>query len=198
MDWLDALKQRLFGEAMQRTGQLHHGPLIRSTAFEKRHAQWLGSREYGLQLNELRTWFDRERQSGLTAQVHLFSDAKATGMQVQHPEHWPAHSLHHLLDAFRDRVIELGYHVQVSDHRINVDGVQRERHYLKPDIAQLAPGATLDQRYGNILLEAWGPGEDARHLKVLATVYNDRLYSPPLSGMELLSTLLEVRGLPLS
>lgn len=198
MDWFDSLKQRLFGEAVQRTGQLHHALLVRNPGFEARHAQWMAFGECRRQLGELRDMLDQEQRSGDTPRLHLFRDAKATGMQLQRPTHWPADSLHHLLEAFRHQVLAMGYRVQVSDLRISVQGEHRERHYLKPDVQSTGSDALVDQRYGNILLEAWGPDQGAQYLKVLATVYSDRLYSPALSGMELLSSLTTGRGLPLS
>lgn len=198
MDWFDSLREQLFGEAVQRTGRLHHAPLVRTPAFEARHAHWMAFGEGRKQLGELRDLLDQERRSGDTPRLHLFSDAKATGMRLQRPAHWPADSLHHLLDAFRQQVLDLGYRVQMSDLRISVHGEHRERHYLKPELGDTGNGEVLDQRYGNILLEAWGPDDGAQYLKVLATVYSDRLYSPALSGMDLLSSLTAGRGLPLS
>lgn len=198
MDWFENLKQRLFGEVVQRTGQLHHAPLVRDPAFEARHAQWLAFGEGRKQLGELRSLLDQEKRTGDTQALHLFRDAKATGMQLQRPKHWSADSLHHVLDAFREQVVDLGYRVQMSDLRISVHGEHRERHYLKPIMIGIMGDALMDQRYGNILLEAWGTDQGASHLKVLATVYSDRLYSPALSGMELLSSLTTGRGLPLS
>ncbi|MEX1132305.1 MAG: hypothetical protein WEC15_03700 [Flavobacteriales bacterium] len=198
MDWFDNLKERLFGEAVQRTGRLHHAPLVRTPAFEARHAQWLAFGEGRKQLGELHDLLDQEKRTGDTPRLHLFSDAKATGMQLRRPAHWPADSLHHLLDAFRQQVLGLGYRVHMSDLRISVQGEHRERHYLKPETDTTGTGELVDQRYGNILLEAWGPDDGAEYLKVLATVYSDRLYSPALSGMELLSSLTTGRGLPLS
>lgn len=190
MDWFDSLKQRLFGEAVQRSGKLHHGPLQRNAAFGERHAAWLAGGEAERRLAELRGWLGRERSLGDTAELHLFSDAKATGLQLQRPAHWPADALHHLLDLLRDRVKELGYRVQLSDLRIGLDGEHRERHYLKPALTTLQEGRPADQRYGNILLEAWGPQGEAQRLKVLATVYSDRLYGEASSGTELLDVLL--------
>lgn len=198
MDWFDSLKQRLFGEVVQRTGRLHHGPLVRSAEFEARHAQWMAFGEARERLRELHQLLEREQREGDTTELHLFHDGKATGMQLKRPAHWPADSLHHLLDAFRQQVLALGYRVQMSDLRISVEGEHRERHYLKPKLENNDPNVPLDQRYGNILLEAWGTDQGATNLKVLATVYSDRLYSPALSGMELITSLTTGRGLPLS
>lgn len=198
MDWIDGLKNKLFGGAVQKTGQLHHALLKRSAAFEARHAHWLAFGEGRERLRELNELLEQENRQGDTAELHLLRDPKATGMQLKRPAHWPPESMHHLMDAFREQVIGLGYRVQMSDLRISVSGEHRERHYLKPGTGTEMPAGPIDQRYGNILIEVWGAENEAKHLKVLATVYQDRLYSPAASGMELLSLLTAGRGLPLS
>jgi hypothetical protein len=198
MDWFDSLKQRLFGEVVQRTGRLHHGPLVRTPAFEARHAQWMAFGEARTRMRELHELLEQEQRSGDTSELHLFQDGKATGMQLRRPSHWPADSLDHLLEAFHQQVLALGYRVQMSDLRISVEGEHRERYYLKPILGNDGQGGPLDQRYGNILLENRGTGQGAEHLKVLVTIYSDRLYSPALSGIELITSLTTGRGLPLS
>lgn len=198
MDWIDGLKNKLFGGAVQKTGQLHHALLKRSVAFKAKHSNWLISGQCRKQLQELNELLEQEIRHGDTTELYLLRDAKATGMQLERPAHWPTDSLHHLMEAFREQVIDLGYRTQMSDLRISMNGEHRERHYLKPVSGGDVPGAAIDQRHGNILIEVWGPENEAQHLKVLATVYHDRLYSPASSGMELLSLLTAGRGLPLS
>ena len=198
MDWIDGLKNKLFGGAVQKTGQLHHALLKRSVGFEAKHSNWLISGECRKQLWELNELLEQEIRQGDTTELYLLSDAKATGLQLKRPDHWPADSLHHLMDAFREQILELGYRLQMSDLRISVNGEHRERHYLKPVSDSDVPDAAIDQRYGNILIEAWGAENEAKQLKVLATVYHDRLYSPATSGMELLSLLTTGTGLRLS
>lgn len=198
MDWIDGLKNKLFGGAVQKTGQLHHALLKRSVAFEVKHSNWLNSGLYRELSQELNALLEQEVRHGDTTELHLLRNAKATGMQLERPAHWPADCLHHLMDAFREQIIALGYRTQMSDLRISMSGEYRERHYLKPIWSSDIPGAAIDQRYGNILIEVWGTENEAEHLKVLATVYHDRLYSPAASGMELLSLLTAGRGLPLS
>lgn len=186
MDWWDQLRERLFGGPVAATGQLHHGPLVRNAQYAARHTVWAMSGEAGRQRMELREWLAQERAHGDGPHLYLLADAKAHGLQLQRPAHWPADALHHHLDELRDRVLELGYRPQMSDVRISTEGTLRERHYLKPEPVA---AAVQDQRYGNILLEVWGPQDGARHLKVLATTYQDRNYSVARSGDELLDLL---------
>jgi hypothetical protein len=133
----------------------------------------------------------QEQRTADTA-MHLFSTAQATGMQLKKPEGSSPDVLLHLMEEFKDRVIKTGYRVHLSDHRINLQGEDRERYYLKPSMSGEGLKPPLPQRFGNVLIEIWGSGSGkAEHLKVLITVYSDRLYTPAGSGMVLISSLLE-------
>jgi hypothetical protein len=199
MEWWESLREKLFGPQVERTGQLHHGPLVRSEGFQKRHLRWLAGSDRAHLLEEYQAMLAQEQLSSDTA-LHLLSTSQATGVQMKRPSGAPASALQHLHEEFKDKVIAEGYRVHLSDHRISTGGLHRERYYLKPTIPSDALEPPLPQRYGNVLLESWGREADApEHLKVLITVYSDRLYMPALSGMKLISSLLEeVRGRDLS
>lgn len=147
MDWFDGLKNKLFGGAAVQGGQLHHALLTRSATFEARHAKWLATGAGRELLRELQDMLEYEIRHGDSPKLHLFRDPKATGMQVKRPEHWPADSLHHTMDAFREQVLVLGYRLQMSDLRINTSGEYRERHYLKPAVSSESADGSMDQSY---------------------------------------------------
>ncbi len=192
MEWFDRLKEKLFGGPEQRAGHLHHGPLVRSERFHVRHAQWLASDERLRWLGHFRSLLVQEQLSADTA-LHLFASEQATGMQLSRPPDAEEGMLRHLMEEFKDRVIEEGYRLHLSDQRIKHDGEHRERYYLKPAMEN-DEREPLPQRYGNVLIETWGDGEMPQHLKVLITVYSDRLYSRAESGMALINSLLSDRG----
>jgi hypothetical protein len=198
MDWFDRLKDKLFGEPVQRSGQLYHGPLKRTEPFLDRHRQWLAGGTRTRLLGHYRELLRQEQLSSDT-DLHLFSSEQATGMQIKRPADAPADVLHHLMEEFKNCVLAQGYRLQLSDHKIGPEGGHRERYYLKPEIPVDEQRPPLPQRYGNVLIEAWGDDElQARHLKVLVTVYSDRLYMPAESGMSLINSLLGERGRDLS
>ena len=198
MDWFDALKEKLFGEPVRRSGQLHHGPLVRSEAFRKKFERWEQGRERSELLRHLREQFEREQLSADT-DLHIFSTAQATGVQIKRPADRDPEVLRFLLEDFKDRVIAEGYRLHLSDHRIDPKGEERERYYLKPAFASDRLQPPLSQRFGNVLIENWGEGGDGpRHLKVLITVYSDRLYEPAGSGIALINSLFADRGRALS
>ncbi len=193
MDWFDELKEKLFGEPVERTGQLHHGPLKRGDTFLERHRRWLESHDRKALLAHFRELYNKEQRSADTA-LHLFSSVQATGLQIQRPKGFSPEVLHHLLEEFKERVIGEGYRTHLSDHRISAEGEHRERYYLKPSIPSDHLQPPLPQRFGNVLIENWGNTDGrADHLKVLITVFNDRLYQPPEPGMELIGILLDER-----
>ncbi len=197
MDWFDTLKEKLFGEPVKRSGQLHHGPLVRSEGFKARFERWKAKGRSGL-LQHLRDLFNREQLSSDT-DLHIFSSAQATGVQMKLPADRDPEEFRFLLEEFKDRVIAEGYRLHHSDHRIDPKGEERERYYLKPEIASDRLQPPLPQRFGNVLIENWGDGGDGpRHLKVLITVYSDRLYEAAESGIALINSLFADRGRALS
>jgi hypothetical protein len=196
MDWFDQLKDRLFGTGDKPAGQLHRGPLERSEAFLLRHRNWM-AREAADLLERYREQLEQEVRHGDSA-LHLLHTPQASGMQLKLPEGAAPDSLAHLLELFKDRVLAMGYRLQMADQRITTDGTLKERYYLKPTPPAGHGDAPLPQRYGNVLVEAWGSGQQLRHLKVLCTVYSDRLYQEAESTGALWTSLLSTRGLPFS
>ena len=140
-----------------------------------------------------REWNTLQEQLSADTALHLFTSEQATGMQIQRPAKAEKEMLRYLMEEFKDRVTEEGYRLHLSDQRIKHDGEHRERYYLKPAIENTAE-KPLPQRYGNVMIETWGDGEMPERLKVLITVYSDRLYSPAESGMALINSLLSDRG----
>lgn len=190
MEWLDRLREKLFGSPELSTGRLYQGSLIRPLRWATEHTDWLSHGRTDRMLRGLRRRLQDERLSG-TGDLHLLETPQAAGLQFRRPASATADDLRHLMDLWRDRVLAEGYRVQNSDIRIGVDGSARERHYLKPVITATDVQGTMDQRYGNVLLEAFGPADDLQHLRVLVTVYSDRNYSPALPAGPLLDRLLE-------
>jgi hypothetical protein len=83
-----------------------------------------------------------------------------------------------LLDLLKERVIQEGYRVQVSDRRIYQKSKwveTAERHYLKPKPEFSSPGI-IRQRYGNITILLLLRNDQPFQLQFQSTAYRDHLF----------------------
>ncbi|MEL6535288.1 MAG: hypothetical protein AAFQ98_07755 [Bacteroidota bacterium] len=123
-------------------------------------------------------------------QVHLFDTANAKGFALSYPNSLGELGFQHLFDLLKEQVLTMGYRQANSDRKISDKGrfVQTvERHYLKPGRQQFEP--PIDQRYGNVLIELVKENDDPRYIKVMVSMYNDRLYKPAAPFHEFLDLL---------
>ena len=98
----------------------------------------------------------------------------------------------HLFDYLKDLIKAIDYRIQVSDRRTytkaqSVETV--ERHYLKPKPGNLEVGK-LNQRYGNISIELTLRDEKPYHLKLRATIYQDRAFKEGEDFKDLMQVLV--------
>jgi hypothetical protein len=185
MGWLDRILGRVTPTAVRGAHVLHE-PLVRSTGFVERSSGLREGEAWKALLASVgNDW--RDARAGLPGRSTHFTGEKATGFMFARPEGTSEELFRCLLDELRDRVLAEGYRLQLADRRITGQGVQHDRYYLKPIIKALRP--PIDQRFGNVLLEQWGEGGAPDHLKVLVTVYQDRLYGPPEDASALLDRL---------
>lgn len=95
-------------------------------------------------------------------------------------------------DYLKERVKTLNYRTQISDTRTYsrnhwVETV--ERHYMKPRL-DFKEGEKLDQQFGNITIELEIRDEEVHHLRLRATHYQDRNFSPVQDFSDLMDILL--------
>ncbi len=84
----------------------------------------------------------------------------------------------HLFDYLKDRVLALGYKVQVSDERVFEKSKWRERierHHLKPRVLYKQE-EKMEQKFGNINIELRYRDNEPMHLKFAAATYFDCQY----------------------
>ncbi len=99
----------------------------------------------------------------------------------------------HLLDFFKERVLTMEYHPQLSDTRTfqRKDWVETvERYYLKPK-PQWQTEGKFRQLFGNILIEMVLRDDRPWQLKLSATVYNDHKFEAADNFESLLPILLK-------
>ena len=99
----------------------------------------------------------------------------------------------HLLDYLKEQVQRLGYKVQVSDTRTynRKKWVETsERHHLKPRTNPAPKVGKIDQKYGNITVEATFRNDQVHQLKFQATSYKDHLFQDADDFRDLMQMIL--------
>lgn len=186
MESIKTLVGRLFTSRAPAKASLYHGPLLRSEAFQEERLQARGTPGYrALRQATHQAWLAARR--GSEGPMHMFCSAHATGVLFLRDRATPDRSFRQLLDDMAELVAGLGYKQQLADTRVDEAGIQRDRIYMKP--WPLGAEPPLQQRYGNINLEQWGPVGRVQGMKVLVTIYQDRLYAPAAEASELFDVL---------
>lgn len=187
MGFFDDLRQRLFSKSNTLWQEVIRRP-AREVAHQKK---W--SAQGPEVLASLHKAYHYQK-AGITGswQIHVFHSRYANGFAVDFPAEMSAMDFQHLFDLLRDRVLAMDYRLANSDRRFaeKPEFVETiEKHYLKPPIQKSEP--PIDQHYGNILIELIKHDEEPRHIKLMANIYNDRLYQSPRSFEEFMDRLLK-------
>jgi hypothetical protein len=160
---------------------------------------------------ELDSWMESEEASELFAliyknyhfkrtniqefpEVHVFSSPYANGFAISFDPPFNSKSFALLFLAFSRRILDLGYRQVSLDRKfeeVNDEVKMTEKFYFKPPIQDLAEGELISQLYGNLALEKITVNNQPNYIKLLATVYSDRLYQNAGSFDELMDRLFK-------
>jgi len=127
-------------------------------------------------------------------QVHVFSSPYANGFAVSYDPPFEAKSFLNLFLAFSLRILDLGYRQISLDRKfeeVNDQVKLTEKFYFKPPLQAPAEGELISQLFGNISLEKISINNQPSYIKLLATVYSDRLYQNADSFDNLMDRLFE-------
>lgn len=130
-------------------------------------------------------------------QVHIFESPYANGFAVTYEEPFDLKSFSRLFLAFSRRVLALGYEQVSLDRKfeeINEQVKVTEKFYFKPPIQLPAEGELISQLYGNVALEKVSVNNKPSYIKLLATVYSDRLYQDAKPFDQLMDRIFEIRS----
>lgn len=188
-NWLTQLQQ--FWKAVQKTPQLApvHEVLTRSQRFSSTYALW----DKSLAIEALRQAYQKEITGEKSSAFTRIDGPTAAGLQWRKPTHLADTEFDFLAEYTKDLLLSLGYVQHQADRRIfnRENGVEEvHRYYLKARISSDSMTGTMDQRWGNILIEV--KREDGRvvYLKIQLNRYNDRSYTEALSFDSLMELLL--------
>jgi hypothetical protein len=170
-------------------------PIRRPSAQAQRYFQWQ-QHPHCLQLCQDLYEAYRAKQAGEPHPryaVHLLASPYANGFALTFPDSMDPLHFQHLFDWLKDRTLLQGYRCVTAERRLFDRGSHveaQERYYLKPQPAPDAPDAIpIDQRYGNVLLQLVQLDQQPSYLKLVASVYSDRLYTLPLDFQQLMREL---------
>jgi hypothetical protein len=123
--------------------------------------------------------------------IALFESDKANGFAIANCSSLLDSDYKMLLEHFKKQILAIGYRQSGSNRKVTAEQdrvLTKEMYYLKPPFQMEPP---IDQRYGNISLELILHDDKPHYLKIMASVYSDRLYSEPESFSGLVETLFE-------
>jgi hypothetical protein len=127
-------------------------------------------------------------------QVHIFDSPYANGFAVSYEKPLDVKSFSRLFLAFSQRLLALGYEQVSLDRKfeeINDQVKVTEKFYFKPPLQLPAEGELISQLYGNVALEKVIVDNKPSYIKLLATVYSDRLYQDAKSFDQLMDGIFE-------
>lgn len=136
------------------------------------------------------------KRTGIEAapRVHILDSPYANGFAVTYEEPLDMKSFSRLFLAFSQRILALGYE-QVSLDRKFEETADRvkvsEKFYFKPPLQLPAEGELISQLYGNVALEKVSVDNKPSFIKLLATVYSDRLYQDAKPFDQLMDRIFE-------
>lgn len=160
---------------------------------------------------DLDSWIDSEESSSLFAliyknyhykragindhpQVHVFDSPYANGFALSYEKPLDAKSFSRLFLAFSQRLLALGYKQVSLDRKleeINDQVKVTEKFYFKPPLQLPEEGELISQLYGNVVLEKVNVNNEPSYIKLLVTVYSDRLYQDAKPFDQLMDGIFE-------
>lgn len=174
---------------------IHNEALVRSEEYERERADWMERGHHFPLLRSIGQAY-RTKKAGtepLETDLFLHDSPYGNGFFFTYRDAFGEQSFSFLFDLFRDRALELGYRKYHSDRRILEKGEHYEtieRHFLKPPINKEMDVKKGRQLYGNLLMEQAFFNDRPNYIKIMAHVYSDGLYHPPLPFEELIGNLL--------
>lgn len=177
-----------------------HEVLTRNPREEKAFNAWKLTPAYNQLLEEIsHAYYYKKTGIRSDITIHLFQSDYANGFAVSYLPRIGKRHFQYLFDVFKERVTAMSYRTVNADRQI-IDKKSyvetREKYYLKPPISLQEVESTVtpsEQLYGNVSVEHVLADNQPQYIKVLVSIYSDRLFTHPLSYDEFIERLLEVK-----
>jgi hypothetical protein len=188
-NWLSQFQQ--FWSSAQKTPLQApvHEVLKRNDRFLSTYALWDKSQT----IESLRQTYQMEMLGEKSSTFTRIDGPTAAGIQWQKPGILADADFDFLLEHCKDVLLSLSYVQHQADRRLfnRADVVEEvHRYYLKARISASEMTETMNQRWGNILLEVKREDGRVTGFKLQLNRYSDRMYQDALSLESLMELLL--------
>jgi hypothetical protein len=191
MTFFDSIYDKLFNRTPSNNEVLSHQQLKRTEAEKASFSKWLQSEKSSTLLAAIHRAYHLKRTDiGSEIPVLLFRSVYANGFVVKNNEGIKDKEFTFLLDYFKHQLLQLGYRQAGSDSKVTAkDGfvLSIDKFYMKPPLQMEPP---IDQLYGNISIELHKFNDQPNYIKLMASIYADRLYKIHDDFDELVELLL--------
>lgn len=192
MSFFDNVVDKLFGKQSPKSAFIHE-VLKRSDDDIHNYESWKRSENSNVLIADIERAYFMKKQGIVSAvEVHLLDSQYSNGFAISFNDQFSQESFTHIFDFFKERGLELGYKLAQGDKRIlDKENYEEtiEKWYLKP-IAGTINGVS-DQKFGNILIEKIEIDRKPSYVKLMANVYQDRLYTKAKPFSELIESLFK-------
>ncbi len=192
MGFFDNVVSKLFGKQNPKTPFINE-VLSRSEKDIDAYNQWIQTEEaIGIIADIERGYFMKRKGIVAAVEVHLLDSQYSNGFAISYNDQFDAKSFQHVFDHLKERGLAQGYKLSQGDRRVlDKENYEEtiEKWYLKP-IPDTTDGVS-DQKFGNILIEKTEIDRRPSYIKLMANVYQDRLYSKAKPFSELIEELFK-------
>ncbi|MBO3700190.1 hypothetical protein [Roseivirga sp. E12] len=192
MSFFDSIVDKLFNKQSPKTAFIHE-VLKRSNQEVKAYEKWKGTEQAGSLMADIERGYFMKKQGIVSAvEVHLLDSQYSNGFAISFNDQFSKESFNHVFDFLKERGLEQGYKLSQGDRRVLDKETYEEtieKWYLKPQAEVLA--GLSDQKFGNILIEKNEIDRKPSYIKLMANVYQDRLYTKAKPFSELIEQLFK-------
>ncbi len=192
MSFFDDVVGKLFGRQSPKAAFVHE-VLKRSDQEIQQYEAWKVTENANSLIADVERGYFMKKQGIVSAvDVHLLDSQYSNGFAVSFNDQFSPDSFTFVFDFLKERGLEQGYKLSQGDRRILDKETYEEtieKWYLKPIAEDL--NGVANQKFGNILIEKTEIDRKPSYLKLMANVYQDRLYSEAKPFSELIEQLFK-------
>ena len=194
MSFFDDIYNKIFKGKAEGPAELIHETLERTSRESESFLAWADSHKRTELLTEIYNAYHLKKK-GIVAKLnlHLLETKYSNGFAVTYDSEISADDFRNLFDFLKEKTLEFDYRLAQNDRRIiDRESFEEviEKWYLKPQGLELEEKKT-NQLYGNILIEYVMIDRKPSYIKLMANVYQDRLYSEALPFEEFIEKLFD-------